>query len=178
MNFEKTFIVSQSELVVSERVKAFLEGAGYHEVSASPISYKRGSMIGSLTSFSPRKWQARALIEIEPLAENQTKVVLNLDVNTKGQMVSQKEIAYWQSEVESYEQAVSTGEVHADILNESLGELAKSGKKGLLLFVGVGIGVGIPAALIAGLINPSFSRAGVVVGVTAGLAAARKHWGN
>jgi hypothetical protein len=108
---------------------------------------------------------------------DETKVALKVDVNTKGHIITRKEVAYWQSEVESFERAVSEGEVNAASLDESVGAVTKSMKKGFLVFVLVTLCAGVPAGLLLGQIDRSLVRVAVVIGVGAGILAARKHWG-
>lgn len=104
-------------------------------------------------------------------------VALKIDVNTKGHIITQKEVAYWETEVESFGRAVSAGEVNPDGLDEAVGAVTKSVWKGFLVFVLVGLGVGAPIGLLMSRINRSFSVVGIVIGICAGLIAARKHWG-
>jgi hypothetical protein len=177
MNLERTFVVAQPEAVVAERARNFLSAAGYQAVSLSPVRYKRGTLFGSLASISPKKWQAQASVEVAPSGGGQTTVALKLDVNTKGHIITQKEVAYWQTEVESFERAVSVGDVNAGGLDDAVAAVTKSVWKGFLVFVLVALGVGVPVGLLASRINRSFSVVGIVIGICAGLAAARKHWG-
>ncbi len=177
MNLEKTFVAAQPVGVVEERARNFLSAAGYQAVPGSSVRYQRGTLFGSLTSFSPKKWQARASFEVAPSGGDGTKVALKVDVNTKGHIITRKEAAYWQSEVESFERAVSAGEVNAGSLNESVGAVTKSMKKGFLVFVLVALGVGVPLGVVLGLTGMPLVRVGVVVSLGAGLLAARKHWG-
>jgi hypothetical protein len=37
--------------------------------------------------------------------------------------------------------------------------------------------VGVPIGVIASLLNPAFTNVGIIAGIAAGMAAARKHWG-
>lgn len=170
-------MVAQPEAVVEERARNFLSAAGYQSVSLSPVEYKRGTLFGSLASISPKKWQARASVEVTPSGAAQTVVALKVDVNTKGHIITQKEVAYWQTEVESFERAVSAGEVDPGSLDDAAGAVSKSVWKGLLVFMLVGLCVGIPIGLIMTRVNPALTVVGVVIGITTGLIAARKQWG-
>ena len=177
MNFQKSFEVATSSVDSSKRATTFLERAGYKPASDSALRFKRGSALGSFTSFSPRKWKAVATVSVLPIENNASRVSLALDVNTTGQQVTQREIEYWNSEAESFQRAVQTGDLDIRELNQGHKRLTTSGWKGLWVFVGVAIAVGVPVGVLAALINSSFSSVGVIVGVSSGIAAARKHWG-
>jgi hypothetical protein len=178
MKLERTFIVNQPDLVVNERIRSFMSAAGYREVSRSPIMYQRGSFFGTLTALRPNKWAALALVETAA-GEAQTQVTLKVDVNTTGHMiVLQKEVDYWQSEIESFEQGVISGEIRAESLHRSANELKSSIFKGALVFLLVALVVGIPLGILGKLFLPFRSNFGLVIGIIAGLAAAGKYWGN
>lgn len=177
MNLERTFMVARPEEIVKDRARNFLSAAGYQAVSSSPVKYKRGTLFGSLASISPKKWQAQASVEVTPSGGNQSMVALKIDVNTRGHIITQKEVAYWRTEVEGFERAVSAGEVNPDGLDEAVGAVTKSVWKGFLVFVLVALAVGVPIGLLMSRINRSFSSVGMVIGICAGLLAARKHWG-
>jgi hypothetical protein len=178
MKLERTFIVRQPDAVVKERVRSFLSAADYRELSLSPMKYQRGSLFGTLTALSPKKWQADALVETEPAGETQTNVRLKLDVNTTGHIVLPKEIDYWQSEMDSFEQDITSGEIKVESLNKSAGAVKSSVIKGMMIFLLAAVLVGVPAGVLLGLLlEIRAARYGVLIGLAAGMLASRKHWG-
>jgi hypothetical protein len=175
MIHKRTFIVNQSGSFVKERIGNFFRAAGYRELS--PMNFQRGSLIGTLTALSPRKWQVNALVETEPAGENRTDVRLKLNVNTTGHIVLPKEVDYWLSEMENFEQSVTSGEIQAESLNKSAGTVKHSVIKGFLIFLLAAVFVGVPAGVLLGVIVPRSAGIGVFIGIAAGTIAARKHWG-
>lgn len=168
----------QPERVVKERVGSFLSAAGYRELASSPMKYKRGSLIGTLTALSPNKWQADALVETEPAGENQTNVRLKLDVNTTGHIILPKEGDYWQSEMDTFEQDITSGEINVESSSKSALALKSSVVKGIMIFLLAAVLVGVPAGVLLGLLlGFRAARYGALIGLAAGMLAARKHWG-
>ena len=177
MKLERTFIVMQPETVVKERVGSFLSAAGYRELATSPMKYKRGSLIGTLTALSPNKWQADALVETEPAGENQTNVRLKLDVNTTGHIILPKESDYWQSEMNTFEQDITSGEIKVESLNRSAVAVKSLVIKGIVSFVLAALLVSVPAAvLLALLLDTRAVKFGVLISFAAGTIASRKYW--
>jgi len=177
MKYERSFEIEATTKDAEKRVEEFLAQAGYQRTSNSELKYKRGSMLGSLTSFSPRKWRASLLTRIHPLDRDRAKISVIVDVNTTGQMVTQREKDYWETEIEGFKKAIESGKISFEGLNEDHQKLTRSGWKGLWIFLGVALVVGVPAGVIASKINPAYSNVGIAVGIVAGIAAARKHWG-
>jgi len=154
-----------------------MSAAGYREVSRSPPRYQRGSLFGTLTALSPKEWAALAVVETTA-GGTQTQVRLKVDVNTTGHIVLQKEVDYWQSEMETFEQGVISGEIRTENLQASANEVKSSVIKGFLMFLLVASVVGIPLGVLGKLFLPTFLNYGLIIGLTAGLFAARKYVGN
>ena len=155
MKCERTFELETTAIEAEKRVEEFLAQAGYERISTSELKYKRGSMLGSLTSFSPRKWRASLLTRIHPLDRDRATVSVTLDVNTTGQMVTQREKDYWETEIEGFKKAIESGKFSFESLNEDHQKLTKSGWKGLWIFLGVALAVGFPIGVIASMLNPA-----------------------
>jgi hypothetical protein len=177
MKYERTFELETTAKEAEKRAEEFLAQAGYERISTSELKYKRGSMLGSLTSFSPRKSRASLLTRIHPLDSDRATVSVTLDVNTTGQIVTQRDIDYWETEIEGFKKTIESGNFSFENLNEDHQKIIKSGWKGFWIFLVVTFAVGFPIGVIASMLNPAFSNIGIVAGVTAGMAAARKHWG-
>src|SRR5262245_25772756 len=76
-----------------ERGSEFLTRRGYEKTGTHGV-YTRGSLVGTLTSFSPRRWKVTALLSTDD--RNIHRVTFR--VNTTGQLVSALEEEFWNSE--------------------------------------------------------------------------------
>lgn len=177
MDFERKFVVPAPPTAVTERTKEAWAALGYSIRSGDPLTAARGSWLGSLTSFSPTKWKADATVHARPRSQSETEVRLRLHVNTTGQMVTHRDRQSWTYEVASIEQAIARGTPIGDTVARDERTFRTLGWRGVLVFFATFAGVGIVAGGIAFLIDPSFTRAGALLGVAAGMAMARRTWG-
>ncbi len=105
---ERTFTVPESEATIHARVAAFLEQSGYKSVATEhSITYRRGDLLG-FASFSPNCWRVKATVQIAP-SSSQNQVTAVFDVDTTFQWVTEKERAFWKSELDCLEAAAITG---------------------------------------------------------------------
>jgi hypothetical protein len=110
MKLDRSITIGENEDTIRDRIDAYLNRVGYKQVSVQPdLVYERGSVLGSLVSFTPKGWQAKASIQIKATFDQATDVVVNVDVNTTGQLVTEKERSFWNSELDGLETAVHTG---------------------------------------------------------------------
>jgi hypothetical protein len=117
VEFERAFSVDQDPELLRERLETFFESAGYEpEDSQASLVYKRGSRLGSFVSFSPRGWQVTATLQMEPASVDSTDVGVTFAVNTSEQWLTEKERAFWESELASLEAAVQTGAIDVDAI--------------------------------------------------------------
>ena len=150
MKLEHTIVVSESEDVVDKRAITWLEKAGYKPVSAqSALVYKRGSLFGSRTSFTPRGWECHVTIKAAPGSGQTTHVSICFDINTSGQIVTQKERRFWDTELGGLQEAINSGNI--DTLTST--EVAESSLNQNLITILVvfifAVGVGIFAYIIS-----------------------------
>ncbi len=118
MNLERIITTSESESVIRDSIASYLGKLGYKQVDSQPrLIYERGSALGSFTSFSPKGWQVRANVEISTNSDQMTVASVNLDINTKGQWVTEKERIFWNNELDGLETAICTGK--ADVTSTS-----------------------------------------------------------
>lgn len=141
MNFERRFVAARSTVRLVPLARDFLEQAGYRRVSDKPMVYRRGSRLGSWTSFTPSKWLARATVDMRLLAADRTEVTFNLSVNDHGQLVADDERRYWETEVDAFERAMATGEADNALLDkaERLGVRDRSLWVGFIVWSATGI---------------------------------------
>ncbi len=110
MKLERSITVSEKIDIIRDRIDAYLNEVGYKQVRVQPdLLYQRGSLLGSLMSFTPKGWQAKANIQVLETSDNAINVVLDIDVNTTGQLVTEKERGFWNLELENFEKAVLSG---------------------------------------------------------------------
>jgi hypothetical protein len=65
MNLGRTFTTAETPEMVRRRIGEYLERAGYKPVGPAPaFVYTRGSRLGSMTGFSPRKWGVRTNLQL------------------------------------------------------------------------------------------------------------------
>ena len=181
MKLEQSFEVTATAHEIESRIATFMERNGYQRNPVSPMTFTRGSRIGSYLSFSPRKWRTQAVVTQNQMDQARSFLTLTFDINDDGQLVTQHERGYWKAELDDFQRAIQTGETAAEALARQDRALVSTGAKGYLIFLAVGVLVAIPTSLIIVLINPQLSRwamiAGAFCGVTAGLIAAKRHWG-
>ena len=160
------------------RLAAVMKDLGYMPVRGTRLTFKRGSLLGSLTSFSPRKWKARVAAEVVETVEKGTRVSLLWDVNTTGQQVTERETEYWNSEVGGVGAALDSGERIPSQLDQDHARFGRSGWKGVGVFVAVSLLVAVPIAFLGVLLfDRPLTGAATGTGLIVGFAFARKHWG-
>lgn len=100
MKLDRTFTTRESEPMARKLIASYLESRGYKQREANAILvYERGSGLGSWTSFSTKHWKVIVTIQTHPNADGTTNVVAILDINTTGQIVTQKERDFWEKEL-------------------------------------------------------------------------------
>ncbi|MFA8436960.1 MAG: hypothetical protein ACEPOZ_20835 [Marinifilaceae bacterium] len=98
--------------MVSDIIK-FFEVRGYTLVDANSqgMIFKRGSILGSLTSLSPLMWKTRVRIEILSKERMDYDLFAKYNFSTLGQAVTQEEKEYFREEVDAFEKAISLFQV-------------------------------------------------------------------
>jgi F0F1-type ATP synthase assembly protein I len=175
MKLEQSFEVTAPAREIETRIASFMQRNGY-KISPegrpdSKMMYTRGSWLGSLISFSPRKWRARATVEQKPIDATHSHLTLTLDINDQGQVVTHHERLYWKSELDQFQTAVQTGAAATDNLTKQERAAATSGIALFIIFLGTGLLVGLPVTLGVVLVNPKTGYWGVLIGTLCGFAA-------
>lgn len=112
MILTRTITTTEGESEIRQRIIEVFEKLGYKQADSEPLLvFRRGSAIGSFTSFSPKGWQVEARLEISTDGDQVTLVGVEIDINTTGQLVTDKERAYWDNEITEIEAGILTGMV-------------------------------------------------------------------
>ena len=111
MKIELSVTVDISETIALKRAITYLGQVGYKQVTSElPLTFRRGSVLRSLTSFTPKGWRAKATIQVMP-NNTQMKVIAVFEITTTGQLVTDKERDFWHAEVDGLEAAICSGEI-------------------------------------------------------------------
>lgn len=140
------FTARETEGTVRARTGSYLEGIGYRKLDDA--RYRRGSRWGSLTSLSPRGWQAVVTNEVMP-RDGETHVRAFFDVNTFGQQVIPPEVEFWQAEADGLARAVLTGQIDT---STSVAYAGRARRAGIIAVIGL-VAVGIVAVLLIAAIQ-------------------------
>lgn len=97
--------------VVKDRLIRFYTSIGYQQQGdeTDTLTFRRGSILKGLVSFSPKSWKTIVEARVAPALEGQSNVLVNYKVNTTGQTVTQGEVDFWNSEFSALNEAVITG---------------------------------------------------------------------
>jgi hypothetical protein len=171
MNLTRSVASRETPDAIRGRLEAYLTSRGFRIVPTGPgvlVEARRGSWVGSLTSFSPKKWGARLKVS-EPRSETYR---LEFEVNTTGQRVVESEIAFWDSEADGIAKLVETGDSQIADLDETS---RKAVKRTIKLVLGYSILFGA-VGLVIDVVNmrhgrnTSFGPIGAGVGAATGAA--------
>jgi hypothetical protein len=95
MKLDRTITTNESPDSVGARIIAYFEKLGYKQLSSEPfLEFRRGSVKGSLFSNSPNKWQASASIQINPNSTRPAEIIVSMNINTIGQILTKEEKDY------------------------------------------------------------------------------------
>jgi hypothetical protein len=120
MKIEHTLSVPVSERLIKERASAYFQNAGYRVLTSDDcLVYKRGSILGSFISFTPKGWKVRAKVRTNPVLEGGTEARLFLDINTAGQLITERERIFWKTEFEGLILAIKTGSTIPKLSSEA-----------------------------------------------------------
>ena len=101
MNLGRTFTTTETPEMARRRIGEYLERAGYKPVGPAPaFTYTRGSRMGSLTGFSPRKWGVSANLQVAPDVDGLIHVTVGYAIDTTGQTVIKREREFWDKELD------------------------------------------------------------------------------
>jgi len=179
MELQADFHVPEAEQVVRERIDRHFSQAGYSPAGTGALEFKRGSALGSMMSFSPRRWQARVRVRVTPIDEGTTSVAAIFSINTTGQWVTDKERAVWQAEVDAFRGSVGSGEVSTEQVQKASAAVKGNTARAILVFLAVGLVVGLVIG-VGGVIltgKSIFASVGTIIGLLAGYAVIQRYFG-
>ncbi len=106
MQKQLSFQTDKSSDVVQHLIIEYMENIGYRVVQRGwPLVFERGSILGSFLSLSPKGWRSKVTISVQENAQGAT-VIVQYDINTKGQMVTSEEQKFWLVEQNGLENKV------------------------------------------------------------------------
>lgn len=180
INIEKTFEVSVSVSEAETRATEFMSRIGYQQSNNSILEFRRGSLIGSLTSLnSPRKWKSQFSFTAQSLETHLSEISMVLDVNTRGQTVTKFESEYWKTEFEYIQKAILSDYLNVGEFDRDYARLMKSNRKEfwktLSVELGIGIFVVVPVTILISFIDLSLSDIGIIVAIVIGIALIMKY---
>lgn len=97
--------------VIKDRLIRFYTSIGYQQRGdeADTLTFRRGSILKGLISFSPKSWKTVVEARVTLALEGQSNVLVNYKVNTTGQTITQGEVDFWNAEFSALNEAVITG---------------------------------------------------------------------
>lgn len=166
MKLEHMIVVSETGKVVTNRAITWLEKGGYKPVSTQPLLvYKRGSLFGSRTSFTPRGWECSVTIEVVPSSDQTTHVSICFDVNTSGQVVTQRERRFWDTELSGLQETINSGNIDT-VASTEIAQSALSQNLMIILVIFIfAVGLGIFAGIMSEDYWPALFTVLIVAGV-------------
>lgn len=168
MKLENSVKTDVGEVILRERITAYLTKSGYRLSASQPsLIFQRGSMFGSLMSFSPKGWESNVTIDLSMLSEKTSQAAIVFDINTNGQWVTDKERVFWQMELNNLVDAISTGNVNISANTENASSAFSQNLMAFGLIIGLGIIMAIGGLVIWGTRNASLFSGllGSVLGV-------------
>lgn len=100
MNLDRTFTVNETEETLRANIASYFVRKGYKQRESGPnLTFERGSGLGSMVSFSTKKWKVDAAVETRSNPDQSTNVVVTLNIDTSGQIVVKKEREFWENEL-------------------------------------------------------------------------------
>lgn len=162
-----TIASTDPEGQVRGRVVRFLRARGY-QTTADPAELKRGSLFGSLTGFSPKKWAVTVRFK---LAEPGV-YFYRFAIDTTGQTVTRAEREFWEMEKQGLEDTIQGKNVAIDASDRAVASQNKGILTTIFLYSIAG-GFLVGAAMIAlhfvGVeVFPGFAGIGAGLGAAVG----------
>lgn len=101
MKLDRNFTTHENEQTTRDLISQYLLQQGYQQTPSQPnLVFERGSNMGSMTSFSTKRWKVIVTVQTRPSNEGGSQVSVTFDINTTGQWVVKREINFWNKELE------------------------------------------------------------------------------
>jgi len=127
-------------------LRAYFERAGYKPKDRRPLSFSRGSTLGTYIGLSPKSWKVDASVTIRA-ADDGLDVSVHLEIDSSGQIVTPKEDEFWRIEADGIE--VAMRQPNALHSSHKANETARTGNLNIIVTV---IVVAIMAGVVVGFL--------------------------
>ncbi len=167
MKLTRTVDCADAAGAIRDRLQKHLAVRGFRFIANQPgtiIEAGRGSRWGSLTSFAPKKWQARLRV-LEP---KDGTCRFECDINTTGQRVTASETAFWEAEAEGIASLIQSGDARLSDIDATS---RKAAGRAIKLIFGYATLFGA-VGLIIDLVGLRFGRHTLLAPIAAGAGAA------
>ena len=111
MDFHFELDIPKSKNVLKYQILDLLTKQRFKQKSDldDQILFKRGSNFRNYFAFNPEKWKTIVRIEFLTQSDYKTKIITNIKVSTKGQLVTRKEEQYWIKFAENFRNSIISG---------------------------------------------------------------------
>jgi hypothetical protein len=156
MNISTNFATNKSLDEIQEFTKYFFIKHGYRLVKATDEcqEFTKGNRLKNYIVFNPLNWKNVVRIDYSRNGELNTKIKCIYEIDTSGQMITEKEEETWKKFSDNYQLSVSGGKYFD---SNYLGKQTKKENLGVVFkALGLALGAGLIAGVITGLINHYF----------------------
>lgn len=142
IEFSETLNLDISLEVINRRIHKYMSKLGYQPLSEQSGQYmfRRGTSLGTWTSFNPRKWKTDVTVDVRPM-QDQCEVKVTYDVDATGQIVLEHEEIYLHQEVEMFLFFLTEGKYKSTDLESSAKHALFTNYKivafGMLFIIGI-----------------------------------------
>jgi hypothetical protein len=150
MKLTTSFETQENIEIVKTRLKSYLISENFTIISddGENIVLKKGSRFSNFFAFNPRNWKTIVELNINE-KENGTEIKSTFDINTIGQVVTEKERCFWENCVKRLENIVNSSD-NVNKINSSEGKSIIIDNLKLTVWMILGaIIFGIPGSLLA-----------------------------
>jgi hypothetical protein len=142
MKDKRSVVSGEPASTVRQRLETHLTSRGFKIEPTAQVHLlkaSRGSWIGSLTSFSPKKWGARVRVA----GPDNGCYDFECDVNTTGQTVTESEVEFWEAEIDGIANVIMSGDAQLGDIDRATrgnaGRVLKFTFGYAILFGGIGV---------------------------------------
>lgn len=104
MRYEFQIEINQEREILLKRIKNYFLFNGFkvNKSDDTSIEFKRGSLMLNKITFNPLKWKS----QIKIILSKENIVTSIFEIDTTDQLVTNKEIALWESFIENYKKSI------------------------------------------------------------------------
>lgn len=100
MKIDRVFSTLVEEPIARSRISGYLASIGYEKKAGlTDLVFARGTTAGSWLSFSPKKFKTVLTIRTQLSPDGSTQVNLVYDINTTGQIITKREVKFFENEI-------------------------------------------------------------------------------